>query len=120
MVLRDAARLWTANHLLMKGWQASGMKTVEEANNPYFGMRPAPRVLQNGLDQALESYVADIEQRLLQNIFSVVTGRKASTPWDGLFSAVLILLAVMEKDIWRLIYWVRHKEEVCLFPICPT
>lgn len=117
--LRDAARLWTANHLLMKGWQASGVETVTKADNPYCGMRPAPRVLQNGLDQALESYVADIEQRLLHNIFSIISSRMKHTPWDSLFSAVLILLAVMEKDIWRLIYWVRHREEVSPSLMCP-
>lgn len=75
-----------------------------ETDSPYRGMRPAPRIMQNALDQAFESYVADFEKALLQDIFAGVHLKSVATSWDGLFSAVLILLAVIEKDIWRLVY----------------
>lgn len=110
--MADAANLWVANHLLMKGWQASGVEKVRDVNSPFYGIRPAPRVMQNGLDQVLESYVAELEKQLLQKILSIAKNRAKEALRDKLFSAVLILLAVMEKDIWRLIYWVRHREEV--------
>ncbi|KAJ0100670.1 hypothetical protein J7T55_010043 [Diaporthe amygdali] len=107
-LLANAARLWTATHLLLQGWQANGILVITDPSSPYYGMQPAPRVIQNVLDQGLESYIAEIELELLVGINKAIKDRTLKSRWEETFSATFILLAVMEKDIWRLMYWIRH------------
>ena len=97
-LLNDALGLWTANRLLMKGWKIGGS--------------PAPRVLQNQLDHRLELFVSELEARLLRKLEAAMTQKKV--PRREVFSATIVLLAAAERDIWRLMYWIRHQEEVGL------
>lgn len=110
-LLSDALKLFTAPRLLMKGWEVSEVPILTDIDSPYFNMRPAPRVLENELDHELEIYVADLELSLLGRLESHIL-KKRTIDWKQLASTVLVLLAVMERDIWRLVYWVRHKEQV--------
>lgn len=112
----DAMKLWAANSLLLKNWQAENFPLVNDINNSNLGLRPAPRVMQNGLDLQLEAYVAQLEGNLLQRINRTLHGRGTTDSWGELCAATFVLLAVMEKDIWRLVYWVRHRQEVGNIP----
>ncbi|KAG9249641.1 uncharacterized protein F5Z01DRAFT_668662 [Emericellopsis atlantica] len=105
-LLSKAFHLWTANRLLMKGWQCYQTPLVEDFDHPYFDQRPAPRVLQNQLDQHLEAYVADQERGIVGRIKSALSDFDKDRT-DGFF-ATLVLLSVLEKDSWRLIYWVKY------------
>lgn len=112
----DAMLLWAANSLLLKNWQAASFPPVDDKNSPIFGLKPAPRVMQNSLDLVLEAFVARLEKSLLQKISIALTKRSQVATWNELCAATFVLLAVMEKDIWRLVYWVRHKQEVGNLP----
>lgn len=86
-ILNDAVRLWTANHLLLQGWQAlDTMPVIEEADSPYCGMAPAPRVMQNALDASLESYVAEKETSLLAKINAALDYRKDVASWEEIIA----------------------------------
>ncbi|KAL5121058.1 hypothetical protein ACEQ8H_000908 [Pleosporales sp. CAS-2024a] len=66
-------RLWTAHQLLMQGWELStngslGMTIVTDQTSSLYGTTPAPRVLQNQLDRALEDYCAFLEYKCLQEL----------------------------------------------------
>jgi hypothetical protein len=110
-LLRQALCLWTANRLLVKGWEAHEAEIVIDMTSPYFWRRPAPRVLQNELDVRLEFYVAELESSLLRQLDRAMIQLKKYT-WNELYCTCLLVLAIMERDTWRLVYWVRHKEEV--------
>ncbi|GIZ48183.1 hypothetical protein CKM354_001125600 [Cercospora kikuchii] len=110
-----ALHLWAANRLLMKGWQISGPEHLGmERNNdtrcPLFGTIPAPRVLQNQLDHMLEEYIASIEQQVLKTLSKAMLSRRCE--YAAIFAAALILLHVMERDIWRLQYWILNPKVV--------
>lgn len=107
----------------MKGWAIAGEETlgmclVEEVACPLRGTTPAPRVLQNQLDRNLELYIAMNEQRLLKAIQRDLRRLRAEN-WDTISTAVIIILHVLERDTWRLMYWRKHREEVSLFIVNP-
>jgi len=108
--------LWTASCLLMKGWTVTseetlGMRKVEDIECPLHGSIPAPRVLQNQLDRNLECYIIAKEKQLLKAIQRELR-KSRSEGLDVIFSSVIIILHVLEKDTWRLMYWRKRREEV--------
>lgn len=110
--------IWYANCLLMKGWEIArtevlGMSVVEDPNCPLYGTIPAPRVLQNQLDRAIESYIMLTEKQLLRAIQRRMRAEKAQV-WEPLCAAIALVLHVLERDTWRLMYWTTHREEVSL------
>ncbi|KAL9027847.1 MAG: hypothetical protein Q9196_003692 [Gyalolechia fulgens] len=115
-MIRLALRLWAANRLLMKGWEIYGqerlgMKIVDRIESPLHGSVPAPRVLQNQLDHLLEYEIVETERHLLKNLQKVLKASDRKT-WVATFLAIAIILHVMERDAWRLLYWVNHQEQV--------
>lgn len=103
----------------MKGWEICGherlgMDTVDRSESPLYGSIPVPRVLQNQLDHLLEAEIVKTEQDLLKTLQKVI---KASDrhAWVVTFLGIAITLHVMERDAWRLLYWVNHREEVSTF-----
>ena len=120
-LVRSALKLWAATNLLMTGWRivsgkVLGLKKVEEHGSPWFGAVPAPRVVQNQLDHQLEREIIVLERGLLRSIHKTMQkGRRAE--WVRVFLAVVLVLHVIEKDTWRLLYWVKHKQEVWVIPV---
>lgn len=109
--------LWTAIQLLMKGWimrgeETLGMAVVNEERSPLNGTVPVPRVLQNQLDHKLEQEVIKTEHKLLKELQRVMR-RRNRHQWIVVFVAVVIVLHVLERDTWRLLYWVHRPEQVC-------
>lgn len=75
-------------------------------------MTPAPRVLQNQIDSRIEAFVARVELQLLKELQKAM--KQKSCSWIEIFSAVFLILRVTEKDIWRLMYWLKHDKEVSM------
>lgn len=110
-----ALQLWTANRLLMRGWQAKedpalGICRVTDPESPYYNTTIAPRVLQNQIDSRVEAFMARVELQLLKDLQKAMKQKTCS--WIEIFSTVFLILRVAEKDIWRLMYWLRHENEV--------
>ena len=105
-----ALRLWTANRLLMKGWQLIGPETL---GMPLFpdGSLPAPRVLQNQLDRILESHIARAEGLVLKELQGAML-RSRSCSSIVVFIGVFLVLHVRERDIWRLAHWIINPDVV--------
>lgn len=112
-LLPQASKLWAANRLLIKGWQVVDGPLVNDPYSPYHGTRPAPRVLQNQLDQWLEQFIAETEKGLLRALQNHMQKRTASQL--EVFSTILLLLMLAERDIWRLAFWTRHSSNVSNF-----
>ncbi|KAI9896001.1 hypothetical protein N3K66_009070 [Trichothecium roseum] len=107
-LLPRALELWTANRLLMKGWQCTNTIFVSDTDNPYYGLRPAPRILQNQMDRHLERFIASRENMLATRIQDHISG--ASDGADA-SAAIVVILMVLEKDVWRLMYWTKHTTQ---------
>ena len=100
----------------MKGWEICGherlgMKVVDRIESPLHGSVPAPRVLQNQLDHLLEYEIVETERHLLKNLQKAIKASDRKS-WVATFLATAIILHVMERDAWRLLYWVHHHEQV--------
>lgn len=110
----------------MKGWQAPenpllGIIRVDNPGSPYHQTLPAPRVLQNQIDSRIEAHVARVELQLLKELQKAM--KQKTCAWTEIFSTVFLILRVTEKDIWRLMYWLKHDKEVstvfCPSSFCP-
>lgn len=108
--------MWAANRLLMKGWEISGgdeflgMTIVNEPSSLLHNTIPAPRVLQNQLDHLLERQIFETEHKLLKELQKLIR-RHDRGQWVVVFLALVIVLHILERDTWRLMYWVHHKAE---------
>ncbi|KAK1471427.1 hypothetical protein CCUS01_05908 [Colletotrichum cuscutae] len=112
-MLPMAFDLWTANCMLMEGWRT--YCSFQHLNGSWlpFQTNSTPRVLQNQLDQMLEGYVVAREKELLNRLQSAVFQRESSSRLDVILTIVL-LLKIVEKDMWRLLFWIRHQARVSL------
>ncbi|KAJ4288327.1 hypothetical protein N0V88_007365 [Collariella sp. IMI 366227] len=110
-LLHCALRLWTANRLLVKGWQASVGLPVASLDSPLVNTVPAPRVVQHQLDRLLELYICQLERQLLPMLQTTMVADDATKRKDAFF-ATLVLLNTLERDTWRLTYWMKHTVEV--------
>jgi hypothetical protein len=102
----------------MKRWEIGGDETlgmcrVTDIMSSLFGTIPAPRVLQNQLDRNLELHIATTELEFLKELQNAMQRKRPQT-WVVIFTAAVITLHVMERDIWRLEYWVLNPETVSL------
>lgn len=109
-------KLWTANRLLMKGWELITDRTydswsISDQESSLFGTVPAPRVLQNQLDRNLASYMAKQEGVFLKELQKAMS-HQTKAQWIDVFLAAVILLHIRERDLWRLEHWVVHQDEV--------
>lgn len=114
--------LWVAHRLLMRGWEVSeheslGMSTVTDNRTSLYKRCPAPLVVENQGDQKLEQYIANLEVPVLKELQNAMRGTVRKS-WVVVFTAVLILLLIRERDIWRLLYWIRNPQEVSTFIFC--
>ncbi|KAL9034452.1 MAG: hypothetical protein Q9214_007036, partial [Letrouitia sp. 1 TL-2023] len=68
------------------------------------------------LDHLLEAEIVKTEQRLLKQLQKAIraSDRRA---WVVTFLGIAIILHVMERDTWRLLYWVKHREHVSSFQL---
>ncbi|KAH7390030.1 hypothetical protein BKA64DRAFT_756964, partial [Cadophora sp. MPI-SDFR-AT-0126] len=103
-------KMWAANRLLMKGWEISGgdeflgMTIVNEPSSLLHNTIPAPRVLQNQLDHLLERQIFETEHKLLKELQKLIR-RHDRGQWVVVFLALVIVLHILERDTWRLMYW---------------
>ena len=120
-VVHLALHLWAASRLLTNGWEIHapeipgtellGMHVVDNLDSPLYGTVPAPRVVQNQLDSSLEVHVAQTESKLLTKLEQGMKKRQRGD-WVSVFLAVTIVLHALERDTWRLMYWLKHQAAV--------
>ncbi|EMC98434.1 hypothetical protein BAUCODRAFT_426020 [Baudoinia panamericana UAMH 10762] len=108
-----ALRIWSASRLLIQGWEMSGpemlgMTVMKNPRSPLLGSVTAPRILQNQLDSLLELYITQCERALLEGLEQSMKKRQRSD-WIPIFLAITILLHALERDTWRLLYWLKHE-----------
>ncbi|KAK1981030.1 hypothetical protein LZ30DRAFT_721355 [Colletotrichum cereale] len=102
--------IWTANRMLMKGWQTRDSAYLQDRlHYACHNTGPTPRVLQNQLDQMLEEFIVTEEKKLLQSLEDAIFRRESTTRLDVMLT-IILLLKVIEKDVWRLLHWVRHRS----------
>ncbi|KAK8115612.1 hypothetical protein PG984_012114 [Apiospora sp. TS-2023a] len=107
-LVATALRLWTANCLLLRGWETPFGPAVSDQCSPYYQNKPAPRVVQNQLDAIVEKYMAICETALLKKLENTF---KRVEEWPEVYATLIILVWILEKDIWRLMFWTRHRQE---------
>src|SRR5690242_8155621 len=105
----------------MEGWQLEGedlleMPVVKQSDCPLYNKVPVPRVLENQLDLHLESYIVDVENKSLKMLQDALLQKSRNSPVDMFLSAVLSL-HVVERDIWRLLFWVYHNQQVSILHV---
>jgi len=109
--------MWSANRLLMQGWsivggdELLGMSIVNEPASLLHNTIPAPKVIQNQLDHLLERQIFETEELLLKQLQRLIR-RRDRGQWIVVFMSLVIVLHLLERDTWRLVYWVHHKQEV--------
>lgn len=100
----------------MEEWQFAdedllGMAVVEQSNCPLQSIVPIPRILHNQLDRCLESWIINVESDLLKMLQNVLF-KRYRVEKIHLFLTIVVILHMMERNIWRLLYWIYHPEQV--------
>lgn len=103
----------------MKGCEISeheslGMFIVTDNRSSLYKQLPAPRPVQNQVDGDLERYIADREVSNLRQLQNAMRGTVRKS-WIVIFTSVLIILLIRERDIWRLLYWIYHPVQVSIY-----
>lgn len=115
-LIRDVLQLWTATQLLAHGAtlhpssDALNISPVPSPSAPLANQTPLPRVLANQLDHLLERRVWQLEKQILSELQKRIFGRKRED-WLKIFLSLVILMNALERDSWRLYYWVFHMED---------
>ncbi|KAL7276760.1 hypothetical protein RUND412_000225 [Rhizina undulata] len=115
-LLRDALQLWTATQLLMRGATIDpssdtlGISPILSPTALLANQIPPPRVLANQLDHLLERRVWQLEKQILQELQKKIFARKRED-WLRIFMTLVVFMNALERDTWRLYYWVLHMED---------
>jgi hypothetical protein len=115
-MLRDALQLWTATQLLLKGAtlhpssDSLGMGPIPSATCLLANQTPLPRVLANQLDHLIERRIWQLEKQILNELQKRIFSRKRED-WLRIFLTLVVVMNALERDSWRLYYWVFHMED---------
>lgn len=115
-LLRDALQLWTATQLLIQGASLHpasdglGVHPIPSPSSPQAGQAPLPRALSNQIDHLLERRIWQLEKQILSELQKRIFGRKRED-WLKIFFTMVVLMNALERDSWRLYYWIFHMED---------
>lgn len=114
-LLRDTLQLWTANQLLIQSATIhQGSDTLDippiMGNTALNGQTPLPRVLSNQLDHLIERRIWQLEKQILSELQKRIFARKKAD-WLKIFFTLIVLMNALERDSWRLYYWMFHSED---------
>ncbi|KAI5777357.1 hypothetical protein EDC01DRAFT_635892 [Geopyxis carbonaria] len=115
-LVRDCLQLWTANQLLIKGAMlhpssdALEILPIASASSPQAYQTPPPRVTANQLDHLLERRIWQLEKQILAEVQKKIFGRQKKD-WLKIFFTLVILMNALERDTWRLYYWILHMND---------
>lgn len=114
-LLRDTLQLWTANQLLIQSATIDvGSDTLDilpiMGNSVLNGQVPLPRVLANQLDHLIERRIWQLEKQILSELQKRIFARKKAD-WLKIFFTLIVLMNTLERDSWRLYYWMFHSED---------
>jgi len=115
-LLRDTLQLWTATQMLIAGAalhptsETLGIAPIASAPpSPQAGRTPLPRVLANQIDHLLERRVWQLEKQILCELQKRIFGRKRED-WLKIFFSAAVFTNALERDSWRLYYWLVHSD----------
>ncbi|KAI5788740.1 hypothetical protein FPQ18DRAFT_261947 [Pyronema domesticum] len=115
-LLRDTLQLWTAIQLLIKGASLHpssdllGMMAINNPSSTQANSVPPPRVLANQIEHSLERRIWQLEKQILSELQKRIFGRKKED-WLKIFFTTVVLMNSLERDSWRLYYWMCHSEQ---------
>ena len=127
-LVRDALHLWTAIQLLIRGpalhpsSDSLGKLPIPSQTAPpplplplplsagQAPPQPLPRVLANQIDHLLERRVWQLEKQILAELQKRIFARKRED-WLKIFFATVVLMNALERDSWRLYYWMFHVDD---------
>ncbi len=92
----------------MEGWRWADENSVGG---------PVPQVLQNQLDRQLGNYIGSIEQHSLKTLQIAMLKRVRAGP-EAIFLAAVVILHIIERDIWRLEHWLCFPNQVRTLTYC--
>jgi hypothetical protein len=115
-LIRDTLQLWTAIQLLIKGASLHpssdnlGMLPIPSPSSPQTSQVPLPRVLADQIEHLLERRIWQLEKQILTELQKRIFGRKRED-WLKIFFTTVVLMNALERDSWRLYYWMFHMED---------
>ncbi|KAA8914592.1 hypothetical protein FN846DRAFT_896867 [Sphaerosporella brunnea] len=115
-LLRDALQLWTANQMLIQGATLNnspdnlGVMPIPSPTSPLAGQTPLPRALSDQIDHLLERRIWQLEKQILCELQKRIFGRKRED-WLKIFFTNVVFMNALERDSWRLYYWLFHSED---------
>lgn len=116
LLLRDALQLWTSTQLLLHGAtlhpssDSLGIPPISSPTSPLANQTPLPRVLGNQIDHLIERRIWQLEKQILSELQRRIFGRKRED-WLRIFLTLVVLMNALERDSWRLYYWVFHMDD---------
>ncbi|KAI5845932.1 hypothetical protein BZA05DRAFT_142466 [Tricharina praecox] len=114
-LLRDTLQLWTATQMLIRGGALHptsdnlGIMAIPSLSSPQAGQTPLPRVLSNQIDHLLERRIWQLEKQILSELQKRIFGRKRED-WLKIFFTTVVFMNALERDSWRLYYWLFHMD----------
>lgn len=116
-LLRDTLQMWTANQLLIQGASIHPGSGVLETipimgNTAMNGQTPLPRVLADQVEHLIERRIWQLEKQVLAELQKRIFARKKED-WLKIFLTLIVLMNTLERDSWRLYYWMFHMDDGC-------
>jgi len=110
-LLRDTLQLWTAGQLLIRGpTMHPSSDALEITTTITSSSSVPPRVLANQIDHLIERRIWQLEKQILPELQKRIFARKRED-WLKIFFVMVILMNALERDSWRLYYWIFHVRD---------
>ncbi|TGZ80584.1 hypothetical protein EX30DRAFT_307396 [Ascodesmis nigricans] len=123
-LLRETLQMWTANQLLIQGASIHPGSDILNllpitGNTPLNGHVPLPRVVSDQFDHLIERRIWQLEKQILAELQKRIFARKKED-WLKIFLTLIVLMNTLERDSWRLYYWMFHLNDGCTWPHATT
>lgn len=109
-LVKDTLQLWTTTQLLIKGAVVHPVSDKLGMSPSPSSASPLPRVLSDQLDHLIERRIVQLEKQVLCELQKRIFARKRED-WMRIFLSTVILLNTLERDSWRLYYWIFHMQD---------
>ncbi|KAH6714551.1 hypothetical protein BKA61DRAFT_723325 [Leptodontidium sp. MPI-SDFR-AT-0119] len=92
------------------GPEKLGMSLVDDEASPWYGITPVPRMLQNQLNHQLELKMAELDEKIMKNIMTIMKKAERKNWLTGTL-ALFFLLHIREIDAGRNFFWNRYEDK---------
>lgn len=87
------------------------MSEIRRAGTDIDGLVPVPRLVNQQLDSLLEARMALLEEELLAEL-QLRVPRRIASEWFGIYLAIYVYFASIERDSWSLKTWEIDSQSV--------